>query len=140
MPVFAFVLAAPVAAFALGGFVDLRPPPGFLEPRPPPGFIASRPAHHVRVNPLWRKPAPAHMPRFRHRGHTFVFIGAPVYVAPWLSYAYVADAQWGARYSFPGEQESFLFYCPDTAGFVTEGSCPSGWWPVIPDDVPEQDY
>ena len=80
------------------------------------------------------------MPHFRHRGHTFVFIGAPVYVAPWLSYAYIPDAQWGARYSFPGEQESFLFYCPDTGGFVPEGSCPSGWWPVVPDDAPEQDY
>jgi hypothetical protein len=123
-------LGACCSAFALGGFVDPRPAPGFIAPR----------VTHARANPLWRNPHRAHMPRFRNHGRTFIFIGAPVYVAPWLSYPYAADTQWGARYSFPGEQESFLFYCPDTGGFVPEGACPAGWWPVVPDEAPEPQY
>jgi hypothetical protein len=97
-------------------------------------------AHSPRVhNPMWRHPVRvgriAHHPHFRFRGHTFIFIGAPVYAAPWTYYPYVWDAEWGPTYYVPGQPGFFLYYCPDPAGYYPDvANCPAGWWPVVPNE------
>ncbi|MGZ5031887.1 MAG: hypothetical protein ACXWAC_01710 [Usitatibacter sp.] len=98
----------------------------------------------VVASPGWRHFAPGrhfvqHRP-FRFRGHTFIFIGAPLFAAPWLYYPYVWDAQWGPRYYDPAQPGYFLYYCPQPAGYYPEVAlCPTGWYPVVPSES-DEDY
>jgi hypothetical protein len=90
-------------------------------------------------SPGWRHFAPGrhfvHHRHFMFRGRTFVFIGAPLFAAPWLYYPYVWDAQWGPRYYDPAQPGDFLFYCPEPAGYYPQvSSCPVGWYPVVPSE------
>ena len=113
------------------------------------GSHASHGATHFGAHPgghsMWRHPGRvgsfAHHPRFRFRGHTFFFIGAPLFAAPWLYYPYVWDSRWGPRYYVPGQPGYFLYYCPDPPGYYPGvANCPAGWLPVVPNDVENPGY
>ena len=114
------------------------------------GSHGSRGANHVSGhsgghNSAWRHPGFvghfAPHPRFRFRGRTLIFIGAPLFAAPWLSYPYVWDAQWGPRYYVPGQPGYFLYYCPDPPGYYPDVvNCPTGWLPVVPNEAADPEY
>jgi hypothetical protein len=128
---FALALSAPSLAQQHGG--------------PHNGRSARSGTPHVGVHPGWRGAwRGGHFVNHRHfrfRGRTFVFIGAPLFAAPWLYYPYVWDAQWGPRYYDPAQPGSFLFYCPEPAGYYPEvAMCPTGWYPVVPSEPGDGDY
>ncbi len=102
-------------------------------------------SHSGGHNPVWRHPGSAghfaHHPRFRFGGHSFIFIGAPLFAAPWLYYPYVWDSQWGPRYYVPGQRGYFLYYCPNPPGYYPDViDCPTGWLPVVPNEAVDPDY
>ena len=101
--------------------------------------------HSGGHSPMWRHPNFAghftHHPRFSFRGHSFIFIGAPLFVAPWLRYPYVWDAEWGPRYYVPGQPGYFLYYCPNPRGYYPDVvNCPAGWLPVVPNEAMDPGY
>jgi hypothetical protein len=120
------------------GEPGMRPaPPRFAPQRiAPPRF-----AVHPGWRPGWRVGHFVNHRHFRFRGRTFVFIGAPLFAAPWSYYPYVWDAQYGPAYYDPAQPGYFLFYCPEPAGYYPEiAVCPAGWYPVVPGDPGDGDY
>lgn len=96
---------------------------------------------HPGWRPMWRTGHFTHARHFHFRGRTFVFIGAPLFAAPWLYYPYVWDAQWGPQYYDPAQPGYFLYYCPEPAGYYPQvSSCPAGWYPVVPSEFNDGDY
>ncbi len=101
--------------------------------------------HSGGHSPAWRQPGFTdhftHHPRFRFRGHSFIFIGAPLFAAPWLYYPHYWDARWGPRYYIPGQPGYVLYYCPNPRGYYPEVvNCPAGWLPVVPNEVADPEY
>ncbi len=141
--VVALVLSSAAPAFAQQNGIQRGPPGGHggHSGQMGPGV---RPGQRPMVVRGWRHVVPGvHFARhraFRFRGHTFLFVGAPLFASPWVYYPYTWDAQWGPRYYDPAQPGDFLFFCPEPAGYYPEVSdCPAGWWPAVPNE-PVDEY